>query len=133
MPPRRNYELARNPSSSLFALLRAARPNVAAGLGLPESRHPFASQIMAYLRARDVYLAGLAAYATGRRDDAIAAYLESARLSPDFTAGYAQCLSTAAIWAQSDPAQARQLLENLIQAQPERPAARRMLERISAP
>jgi spermidine synthase len=133
MAPRRNYERTANPSASLFALLQAARPDVARTLGLNESEHSFVSAITDYMRARNVYLAGLAAYANGGRDEAIAAYVESARISRDFTAGYAQCLSIAAIWAQSDPGRARQLLQTLIQAQPERPAAGNMLNRISAP
>jgi spermidine synthase len=131
MAPRHNYESASVPSRSLFALLQAANPDVSQALGLNDPA--FASRIVAYRRARDVYLGGLATYSAGKRDKAIEAYIASARLSPDFTAGYAQCLSIAAVLAKSDPPRARDLLEKLVQAQPDRPVAREMLLRLTAP
>jgi hypothetical protein len=84
----------------------------------------------AFVNARDVYLEGLMHDAQGRRQLAIDAYLESARLSREFTAGYAQCLTTASLFAPTEPAAARALLERLVEAQPGIPVARQMLERL---
>jgi tetratricopeptide (TPR) repeat protein len=75
-------------------------------------------------------LRGLALDAEERRDEAIAAYVESARLSPEFTSGYAQCLTIASVIAGSNPARAKNILERLVEAQPERPVAKEMLERL---
>jgi cytochrome c-type biogenesis protein CcmH/NrfG len=85
---------------------------------------------MRYLAARNVYLRGLVHDTEQRRDEAVQAYIESARVSPDFTTGYAQALSMASVLAGSDPARARRILEGLIEAQPERPVARDVLRRL---
>ena len=61
---------------------------------------------------------------------AIDLFVESARLSEDFTPGYAQCLTLASLWARTKPAEARELLQRLAEAQPARPVAREMLERL---
>ena len=73
----------------------------------------FAQRLSRYIAARNVYLRGLVHDAEERRDEAIEAYVESARLSPDFTSGYAQCLTIANVIASSDPARARKILERL--------------------
>ena len=90
----------------------------------------YAARLPSYFAARNAYLRGLVDDAEQRRAEAVNAYLDSARLSPDFTSGYAQCLALAGVIAKSDPAGARRLLERLIEAQPERPVARQMLERL---
>ncbi len=89
-----------------------------------------ATKAEAFCRARDVFLHGLSRDAKGDRDAALAAYLESARLSEDFTPGYAQCLTAAAMMERWNPAEARRILEQLIEAQPSRPAAREFLRRL---
>jgi len=133
MAPRLNYRRTEKPYTSLFALLRSAKPDVSRTLGLADQEKDFASQILAYIAARNVYLGGLVRYSEGRRDEAIDAYLESARLSGEFTAGYAQCVSIAAVLASSEPGRAKAILEKLIEAQPDRAMAREMLRRLTAP
>jgi hypothetical protein len=82
------------------------------------------------MTARDVYFHGLIAEAEGRRTKAIDLYVESARLSADFTSGYGQCLTYASLRARTEPEVARALLKRLVEAQPSRPVARQMLERL---
>ena len=93
----------------------------------------FAARLRAYFAARDKYINGLIAETENHPDEAIDAFVESARLSEDFTPGYAQCLSLASVQARSNPAGARRLLERLIEAQPGRPVAREMLNRLPQP
>ena len=86
-----------------------------------------------YMDARDVYLAGLIHESEQRHDSAVEAFLESARLSREFTAGYARCLTLASMLAPRQPADARALLERLVEAQPAIPVARQMLDRMAGP
>jgi len=85
------------------------------------------------VNARDVYLEGLIDEAEGRRQSAMDAFVESARLCRQFTAGYAQCLTLASLLAPNQPGVARTLLERLAEAQPAVPVARQMLERLDRP
>jgi spermidine synthase len=87
----------------------------------------------AYVDARDVYLTGLIHESERRHDLAVEAFLESARLSREFTAGYARCLTLAAMLAPGQPDAARGLLERLVEAQPAIPVARQMLDRMAGP
>ena len=87
-------------------------------------------QLKAYGLARNAYLRGLILDAEGQSSAAIEHYLESARLSEDFTLGYALCLSRASLLAQSRPEDARFLLQRLIKAQPGRPVAAEFLRRL---
>ena len=95
--------------------------------GLGNELDVFGERLTRYLDARNAYLRGLA-----QADEALAIdeFVESARLSDDFTMGYAQCLSKASIWMREDPKRARQLLARLIEAQPSRTIAREMLSRL---
>jgi spermidine synthase len=125
--PRLGSQPQRAPYGQLFHLLNAAR--IAAkqpGIQTTE----FAARLNAFRVARDVHLRGLAAEIDGRQAEAIDAFVESARLSPDFTAGYARCLTIAAVLREAQPAAARRLLERLAEAQPALPVARQMLERL---
>ena len=61
---------------------------------------------------------------------AIESYIESARISDEFTAGYARCISLASLQAKERPEAARVLLERLVQAQPREKLARDLLERL---
>ena len=90
----------------------------------------FGARLTRYWEARDVYLQGLVDESDGREAGAIDRFIESARLSDDFTSGYAQCLTLASALAQTRPTEARTLLERLIKAQPSRPVAREMLQRL---
>lgn len=89
-----------------------------------------ALRVTSYIRARDIYLNSLVAESQNDRARAIDGYVESARISEDFTLGYAQCLAIATAESKSNPAFAREILERLAQAQPGRPVAREMLERL---
>jgi spermidine synthase len=80
--------------------------------------------------ARDLYLRGLIADATGQRAEAVDAFVGSARLSAEFTTGYAQVLARAAQVAKSDPALARSMLERLSSARPERTVAEDLRRRL---
>jgi spermidine synthase len=84
-----------------------------------------------YIKARDVYLNALVAEKEGKRDGAIDGYLESARISEDFTSGYAQCLAIATAESKTNPNFARQLLQRLVEAQPNRPVAKELLDRLN--
>ena len=130
MAPRAAYQHDASPYASLLALLAEARTESVVALDhLPDDKE-FAARLAAYLAARNVYLRGLVHDSEQRRDEAIDAYIESARRSPDFTTGYAQGLGIANVLAPSDPARARKILERLVEAQPERPVARQMLEKL---
>lgn len=137
MAPRLSYQKNAKPYATLLALLdfqekqaketKASFPSLAS---VPETDEPFARRVSRYIEARNVYLRGLIHDAESRGDAAVNAYVESARLSPDFTSGYAQCLSLASAISKSNPERAKQILEQLIEAQPERPVARDMLQRL---
>jgi spermidine synthase len=99
-------------------------------LGLGADATVFAERLTRYWHARDVYLRGLIADTEGNRFQAIDAFVESARLSDDFTTGYAQCLTLASLQAKASPADAKALLRRLVEAQPSRAVAREMLERL---
>ena len=76
-------------------------------------------RLQSFIAARDAYLIGLRAEWEGREREALERFIASAELSPDFTTGYARCLTLAASRADSDPAGARALLDRLIAARPE--------------
>lgn len=132
MAPRVTYQRDAKPYRTLLALMAASHPEPRAVLHLSNSPGDvgFAQRLTNYFAARNVYIAGLVRDDEEQRSAAIDAYIESARLSPDFTPGYAQCLSIANVIAASDPARARNILERLIEAQPDRPVAREMLQRL---
>jgi spermidine synthase len=84
-----------------------------------------------YRTARDVYLRGLIFESQDRHAEALDAFIESARLSADFTTGYARCLTVATLLADARPEAARDLLRRLVEAQPAIPVANQVLERLS--
>jgi spermidine synthase len=131
--PRMSQRRDGRPSEPLMRLLDCVRdriprmvPEVAGG------DDAFRGRVGDYLRARDEYLKGLVADGEDRREEAVAHYVESARVSGDFTAGYARCLTMASMLAGEDRAAARRLLEQLIGARPSRPVAGDMLRRLEA-
>ena len=132
MAPRLSYQRQTKPYASLLALLAASNSDRAVTLLAWRGEEDFTKRFSQYIAARNIYLRGLVHNAEDRRDEAIDAYIESARLSPEFTAGYAQCLSIATVIANSDPERAKAILRRLIEAQPARPVAREMLERLFA-
>jgi spermidine synthase len=88
------------------------------------------ARVQEFIRARNIYLRGLAAEEQGKAPDAIESYIESARLSPEFTMGYAQCLTIATALSKTNPQAARSILERLNAVRPERTVARELLERL---
>ena len=78
----------------------------------------FAASLADFVAARDVYLKGLVEEAAGRLNPAIEAYLDSARRSLYFTAGYARCVTIIQVMASTDRQQARRLFQRLERAQP---------------
>jgi spermidine synthase len=83
-----------------------------------------------FITARNVFLRGLIDEAHGRMAEACERYVESARVSDNFTAGYARAVTIAAAEAGSQPVKSRELLEQLVEAQPARPVARQLLGRL---
>jgi spermidine synthase len=88
-------------------------------------------KVARYIKARDVYIDALVADAGQNRGRAIDGYIESARISEDFTSGYAQCLAIATAEAKANPSFARQILQRLVEAQPNRPVAKELLDRLN--
>ncbi|HUR44672.1 MAG TPA: fused MFS/spermidine synthase [Candidatus Saccharimonadales bacterium] len=130
--PRFSYKKDANGYGRLLLFLGAKHldPRAALGLTPGAEMEAFAERLTAYVQGRDVYLSGLIAQAEGHADKALDLFVESARLSPDFTPGYAQALSVASMLAKTRPVEARTLLERLDAAQPSRPVAREMLEKL---
>jgi spermidine synthase len=83
-----------------------------------------------YLKARNVYIHGLIKESQGQMTQAVENYIESARISDEFTAGYARCITLASLQAKERPEFARALLERLLEAQPREKLARDLLERL---
>ncbi len=112
----------------LEALLGSSRskPDALFAPSLQSADADWKARLNAYLAARDRYLHGLISEAKGAPEMGEADYLESVRLSRDFTSGYAQLLTRATARARTDPSGARRLLDQLIEAQPDRPVAREL-------
>jgi spermidine synthase len=131
--PRFTYQRNSTPYGRLLTLLHLAAPDLRETLGLDSGDEAgrFAARLTRYMTARNTYLEGLVEEFKGRENQAIDLFVESSRLSDDFTTGYAQCLTLASALARSKPAEARALLERLVKAQPARPVAKELLERLS--
>ena len=111
--------------SELLALPRPVPESLSAG-------RPTAwrDRLRAYLDARDAHLRALIADSEGHPEEAERGFLHSVGLSADFTPAYAQLLTRASLRAHTDPAGVRRLLDQLIQARPERPIARDLKARL---
>lgn len=141
--PRVLYERAEKPYESLVELMDASllqfldgnsrAPKVLQEGPTFSGNERLTERVRRYIQARNTYLRGLIADAEDRRDEAVKAYVESSRISPEFTSGYAQCLSIASAMASSNPDYARKILQRLVEAQPERPVAKEMLQRLFGP
>jgi len=93
----------------------------------------FGRRLAAFVGARNVYLRGLISEADGNLASAIDDFVESARISPDFSTGYARCLTIAMQQSGPDRRGARALLERLVGVRPERPVAAELLKRLEEP
>ena len=83
-----------------------------------------------FIEARNVYLNGLVLESQKEIAEALRAYVASARMSRDFTLGYAQCLSLIPLLAQAQPQLAREILHALVAARPEQTIAKDLLKRM---
>src|SRR5437588_6016176 len=81
------YEKTHTTYGRLVALLDELHPDPAEALHLSESPEEtdFARKLSDYFAARKAYIHGLVAQAEDRQDQAIDGFVESARLSDDFT------------------------------------------------
>jgi spermidine synthase len=131
MAPHAAYRRDAKPYAGLLTMLAVAKTAEVTNLNQSSpGNEEFAGQLSRYISARNVYLHGLVHDSEGRRAQAIESYIESARMSPDFTTGYAQAVTIATVIATSDPTHAKEILNRLIEAQPARPLAKVMLERL---
>ena len=123
--PQFTYQKNSTSYGRLLALLNRgiANPREVFQFSHDSDAAPFAQRLSDYMTARNVYLRGLVEEVEGHSARAIDAFVESARLSPDFTPGYAQCLTIASLQAKARPGEARALLQRLIEAQPSKPIA----------
>ena len=99
---------------------------------LAEPGGSWGRRLAAFRSARDEYLRGLAEEDRGDKMAAEAAFLRSARLSPDFTLGYSQLLTRAMLRSKTDPSGTRRVLESLREARPDQPVANQLLNRLEA-
>lgn len=93
----------------------------------PEATAHFLDELDAYHEARDRFLHGAIEQEEGRTDAAIAAYIDSARQSNQFVVGYLNAYQYAVSIARTNPSRARAILEQLREANPDRPEARQSL------
>ncbi len=106
------------------------------GLDLSEELGPLMGALDLSLRlqrcltARDIYLLGLVAEKEGSPKGAVKSFLESARLSEDFTAGYTRVLTLAVRQAKANPAETKDLLSQLSKAFPSNQLATNMLNEL---
>ncbi|MGV3772459.1 MAG: hypothetical protein ACO1QB_06120 [Verrucomicrobiales bacterium] len=128
--PSHAYKKSEKNHTLLFSLLNRFDADLQGVLSPESLEGNLGKRTKAFINARDIYLNGLALEAEGKVLPAVDAYIESARISEDFTLGYAQAITIAAALAQPNPKAARELLERLAQAQPNRPVAREMLRRL---
>ena len=98
-----------------------------AAAGFARGDANLAESMVSFIAARDVYLKGLVDEGAGRLSAAIDAYLESARLSLQFTSGYARCVTIIQVMARTDREQARKLFRRLEEAQPAQPLGKKLL------
>lgn len=119
------------PGHALLERLLARTPAVPSGLFVSASdAAEWNARLADYRRARDAYLSGLIAEAVGQREAAMDRFVDSARLSADFTTGYAQVLARASQSAKTDPDGVRRLLDRLTEARPDRGVAADLKRRL---
>ncbi len=95
---------------------------------------PFVAELRRFLEARDVFLAGAIKQTQGDLPGAARDFVRSAQLSPRFLTGYLTALQYAVSIAESgspiDRSRARDILRDLIEANPARPEAPDALRQI---
>lgn len=88
------------------------------------------SVLSRFIHARNTYLQALMLESERNISAAMRGYVDSARLSPEFNLGYAQCLSLVPLLAPAQPSLAREILEALTVARPNQPIAADLLRRL---
>jgi spermidine synthase len=86
-----------------------------------------------FVRARDVFLRGVAAAEKNQSRAAINAFLSSAMLSRDFSAAYDRCMAAARQNLTDQPAISREILETLTRAYPDRTEPAELLKSLNSP
>jgi spermidine synthase len=115
-----------NPSDRLFTLLSEFQQPPKQLFA--NSNSTFATELRKFIEARDLYLRGLQYELNKNIHAALDSYIASARLSRQFTAGYAQALTIASSLGRTNPAERERILRALIEAQPAIPVAGQLLE-----
>jgi spermidine synthase len=123
------YRHGAAPHERLLRVLAAAEPGFKSCLA-EGSDAGWLRRLESFRLARDRHLHGLGEELSGRMRQALEDYVESSRLSPEYTAGYAQAVLVAAAYSKQDMGFARSVLERLIQVRPEQALAREMLSRL---
>jgi spermidine synthase len=127
--PRHTGRRAARPEMLLIELLtrcRAQPGDVLASDSLAAAP-AFATNLTAFVEARDLYLRGLVIEGEGRVQAAFEIYLQAAGRSLHFTPAYARCVTIIQAMAQADRATARQWFQRLEAAQPGQPLGRQVL------
>lgn len=91
----------------------------------------YARRLTEYVAARNAYLRGRIAEVEGRKSEAIAAYVQSTRVSSYFDPGYDRCVQIARETAPANRETARHLLKILVDVRPESVGARAALDELS--
>ncbi|HEX7862493.1 MAG TPA: fused MFS/spermidine synthase [Verrucomicrobiae bacterium] len=115
-----------NPSERLFALLAEVERSPATLFASANTE--FTTGLTQFIDARDTYLSGLQHEMSGDLARALESYINSARISRHFTAGYAQALTIASSVAKTNPVERERILKALVAAQPAIPVAGQLLE-----
>jgi len=127
--PRFTYESDASAYANIKTLIETFRPLPADVIDVgTDADGTFASRLAKYLEARNVYLNGEIMRANRREVEALAAYVETARISPDFRVGYSMAFEMARQRASTDREGALGILRQLEAADPSRPEARQILQ-----
>ncbi len=127
--PRHTYDKTANKYGRLTALMDQYATRTSALL-TDDADPVFRQRLERFITARDVYMRGVVDALRERPVEAVDAFVESARLSEDFTLGYARVVQIAQANFKQNSGQARSLLRRLVDARPERPLAGQLLKQL---
>lgn len=129
--PAFSYLTQAPPHARFAALLEAVGgPSAPRPASTPSVSVDFDTRLNRFIAGRNVYLKALLLEAQGDLPGAMRGYVNSARWSPDFTLGYAQCLSLIPMLADRQPQVVREILKALVEARPEQRIAGELLRRL---
>jgi spermidine synthase len=124
------YRAGLSPARKLMTLLDEAEAGD--DLLIAGAAPEWAPRLAAYRRARDFHLRGLEREEAGKAREAVEHYVESARSSADYTAGYAQAVLVATAFAREERQWSMEILRRLAEARPEQQLAGELLRRMTA-